>query len=270
MEEHTNPQSQNQQDADTDHATRDRELFDQIAEKYCRKDLLTATRHARRHRLFQTLRSIPMSPKADVLEVGCGAGFSAKYLEGRVGSYCGVDYSENLIHYACVHNSGPEIEFVAANIKDFQPGKSFDLIFAIGLLHHFDDLDSMLKSTVQLLKPGGWFIANEPQPGNPLVSVARRIRKRIDTHYSAEQKELTARSLQDACERANLSSVQILPQGLFSTPFAEVPLSPQWLSTPFSYLACFTDKIVERLPAIALRKLTWNLIVAGQKPEAEC
>ncbi|QDT91684.1 class I SAM-dependent methyltransferase [Gimesia algae] len=267
MEEQRFSQPEDSQFANTDHATRDRALFDQIAEKYCRKDLLPATQHARRHRLFQTLKSVQMPPHADVLEVGCGAGFAAKYLEGRIGSYCGVDYSENLIHYARAHNSGPEIEFVAANIKDFQPGKSFDLIFAIGLLHHFDDLDSMLESTVQLLNPGGWFIANEPQPGNPLISLARRVRKRIDSHYSSEQKELTAKSLRSACERAKLSSVQIVPQGLFSTPFAEVPLHPQWLFTPVSILACFTDKIVERLPEKAFHSLSWNLVVAGQRQE---
>jgi ubiquinone/menaquinone biosynthesis C-methylase UbiE len=267
MEEQRVSKQEDIQFADTDHATRDRALFDQIAEKYCHKDLLPATRHARRHRLFQTLKSVQISPRADVLEVGCGAGFAAKHLEGRIGSYCGVDYSGNLIHYARVHNSGPEIEFVAANIKDFQPGKSFDLIFAIGLLHHFDDLDSMLESTVRLLKPGGWFIANEPQPGNPLISLARRVRKCIDSHYSAEQKELTANSLLSACERAKLSSVQIVPQGIFSTPFAEVSLHPQWLFAPVSYLACFIDNIVERLPAKAFHNLTWNLVVAGQRKE---
>ncbi|WP_339676491.1 class I SAM-dependent methyltransferase [uncultured Gimesia sp.] len=265
MEEHRVSPPEDIQYVDTDHAVRDRELFNQIAEKYCRKDLLPATRHARKHRLFQTLKAVQMSSKADVLEVGCGAGFAAKYLEGRVGSYCGVDYSEKLIHYARVHNSGPEIEFVASNIKDFQPGKSFDLIFAIGLLHHFDDLDSMLKSTIGLLKPGGWFVANEPQPGNPLISFARRVRKSIDANYSAEQKELTAKSLRSACERAKLSSVQIVPQGLFSTPFAEVPLHPQWLFAPISNLACFTDKFVERLPAKVFHKLTWNLVVAGKR-----
>lgn len=253
----------------TDHAVRDRELFDRIATKYYRKDLVPAARLARKHRLFQTLRAAPLSSAATVLEVGCGAGFAARYLKGRVGSFCGVDYSENLIHYARVHNSGPQVEFVAADIKDFQPQRSFDVIFAIGLLHHLDDLDSMLENVVHLLKPGGWFVANEPHPGNPLISVARRIRKKIDTQYSAEQKELTATSLRSVCERVGLQSVQIVPQGLFSTPFAEVPLKPQWLFVPFSMLACLTDKMMERLPATILQKLTWNLIVAGQRKEGE-
>lgn len=255
--------------ADTDHAVRDRELFDRIAERYCRKDLLPAARIARRQRLFQTLRVVPMLPSAAVLEVGCGAGFSAKYLEGQVGSYCGVDYSENLISYAQAHHAGAGVEFVATNIKDFQPESSFDLIFAIGLLHHLDDLDSILNQMIHLLKPGGWFIANEPHPGNPLISTARRVRKRIDTHYSAEQKELTAEELRNSYECAGLRSVRIVPQGLFSTPFAEVPLKPQWLWVPISALACLTDKIVERLPAAVLQPLTWNLIVAGQKPESK-
>lgn len=260
-----NPPAPEQQPAD--HTTRDRELFDRIATEYCRKDLLPASRAARRHRLLQTLQAVPFASDSTVLEVGCGAGFAAQYLQGHISRYCGVDYSENLIRYARRHNAGAGIEFVTQNIRDFQPDQSFDLIFAIGLLHHLDDLDTTLPSLVSLLKPGGWFIANEPQPANPVISIARRVRKRFDSKYSSDQRELSAQELRDACRRAGLSELRLQPQGLFSTPFAEVPLSPQWLTTPCAHLACFTDRTLERLPGWLLEKLTWNLIIAGRKPD---
>ncbi|MFI4848106.1 MAG: class I SAM-dependent methyltransferase [Gimesia chilikensis] len=252
----------------TDHATRDRELFDRIAGEYCRKDLLPASRAARRHRLLQTLQAVPFSQNASVLEVGCGAGFAAQYLQGHIDDYCGVDYSTNLIEYAREFNGGPGIQFVAQNIQEFLPGRSFDLIFAIGLLHHLDNLDATLAALVQLLKPGGWLVANEPQPANPVISFARTIRKRIDANYSSDQRELSSAELQAACSRAGLTDIRLRPQGLFSTPFAEVPLSPQWLTTPCAKLACWTDGCLEHLPAWLLNRLTWNLIIAGQKPES--
>ncbi len=104
-----------------DHEVRDRELFDRIAVRYCRKDLLPASRLARKYRLHQTLRVVRVSPDITVLEVGCGAGFAVRYLEGQIKSYYGVDYSEKLIGYARANNAGSEAEFVAETIKDFGP-----------------------------------------------------------------------------------------------------------------------------------------------------
>lgn len=265
--QNSTPQPPEQSSSLSDQAHQDRALFDRIAEQYCRKDLLPASRAARRQRLFQTLSAVPLPTTATVLEVGCGAGFSAEYLQARIGGYWGVDYSEKLIQYARARHTGSHIRFAAVPIQEFQPGQTFDLIFAIGLLHHLDDLDATLASLLPLLKPGGWFVANEPQPANPLISFARRIRKRIDANYSSDQKELTDRELRDACARHGLNSVRVLPQGFFSTPFAEVPLFPQWLTTPCSHLACLADRTLERLPGWLLQRLSWNLILAGQKPE---
>jgi SAM-dependent methyltransferase len=253
----------------TDHEVRDRELFDQSAETHVRKDLLPVSRLARKHRLLQTLRVAPLSSDISVLEVGCGAGFAARYLERRIGSYCGVDYSEHLISYARANNAGSKVDFVTANIKDFHPGRTFDLIFAIGVLHHLDDIKLTLGHMFTLLNPGGWLIANEPHPGNPLVSLARKIRNRVDTNYSAEQKELSAEELRSAYEAAGLQSARIVPQGLFSTPFAEVVIKPQCLFLPFSALTCFMDRMVARLPSVMIQRLTWNLIIAGKRPETQ-
>jgi SAM-dependent methyltransferase len=78
---------------------KDRELFDRISGGYWLKDLLPAHRSARQCRLEQTIMSIPVSSNITILEVGCGAGFSAEYLRGKYHEYCGIDYSDELIKY---------------------------------------------------------------------------------------------------------------------------------------------------------------------------
>ncbi len=248
------------------HEDRDRELFGQIADNYCRKDLHYASRLARKQRLLQTLKPAPGGATGDLLEIGCGAGFAVQYLEGNFASYCGVDYADNLIRYAKTPHAGPNAQVLTANVKDFDPGRRFDLIFAIGVLHHLDEIDSALKHVVGLLKPGGWIAVNEPHPGNPLVSLARRFRKKVDSHYSDEQLEMTAAQLRDAYQTAGLRNIDVIPQGLFSTPFAEVAVKPQFLTVPMSAAACCLDTVCERTLKPVLRRVTWNLIAVGQRP----
>lgn len=55
-----------------------------------------------------------------------------------------------------------------------------------------------------------------------------------------------------------------LPQGLFSTPFAEVMLKPAILTGRLSALACETDRFLERSFPDKLKRFSWNLIVKGQ------
>jgi len=156
---------------------RDHALFDRVAADYHRKDLMPAHRRARRHRLMQTLRSVGLPPGCSVLEVGCGAGFAADYLSGRYGKYMGIDYSQELIGYARKYNALSGVRFEVSNVNEFESDQRFDLILMIGLLHHLDDPEKILTKMAALLKPGGWVVANEPQSGNPLFQIARKLRR---------------------------------------------------------------------------------------------
>lgn len=246
--------------------TRDRDLFDGIAERYTRKDLHPAASVARRQRLLRTLAAAPLPSNPSILEAGCGAGFSARYLEGRFGSFVGIDYADKLIACAKEHNAVKGASFHTANIKELDLDETFDAVVMIGVLHHLDDMDSAMQQLISALKPGGWLLANEPQPGNPLVRAARSMRKRLDGDYSDEQDQLSAKSLCDLYERAGLIDIQIIPQGLFSTPFAEVPMGPPLLTRPLAKAACIADTAIERAASPLLGKLTWNLVAGGRKP----
>src|SRR5207237_823531 len=158
---------------------------------YCAKDLAPSSRVARQQRLRQTLRCLPVGRDISVLEVGCGAGFTASYLEGMYREYVGVDYAEELIAYARTHHD----------------------------------------------RPGA-------------------------------RSELTAAQLRESLTRAGFEDVRLIPQGVFSTPFAEVPLKPAALWGPVASVACLADRAIEAAARPLLRPLSWNLVAAGRKPEA--
>ncbi len=255
-------------DSDASRRARDRRLFDAIAPRYCRKDLLPASSRARRLRLEQTLRKVPLSPAADVLEVGCGAGFAARYLQGRFRSYVGIDQSQQLIQLATAYNAGDDVAFHCTDITSYEPDRLFDGIFMIGVLHHLPRPEDDLAHIAGWLAPAGWLVVNEPQPANPLFSHARRIRKRLHEDYSAEQEQLSAAQLTTMFAHAGFSDVVVAPQGLFSTPLAEVVLKPQLLARALALPACLLDRVLEAAAAPLLRRLSWNLIAAGRRAPA--
>ena len=246
-----------------DRGSRDRALFDRIAHAYAKKDLYEPCRVARRARLQRTIALTGQGPDADMLEVGCGAGFAAEYLEGRFGAYTGIDYSEELIAYASQRHAAPNITFHAVDLYEWRCDSAFDVIFAIGVLHHMPDIPRAMSLMCAMLKPGGHLVVNEPQPANVVFHGLRKLRAMVDSAYSSEQEELEASRLVEYFERAGLDDINTSAQGLLSTPFAEVPLSPHALSHPMSRLACRIDAWLEDYFRNALKGVAWNVIVAG-------
>lgn len=247
---------------------RDREHFDGIADQYAGKDLVPSSRKARRLRLEHVVAHLPLEPTWRILEVGCGAGFAATYLRGRYASYTGIDHSQELINAAVLHNSGPNVDFVAIDVADFRKGPAFDLVFLVGVLHHLENRENIMAVLGDLVRPGGFLAVNEPQPSNPFVSVARRIRAVLDRSYSDDQDEIGIDELHHLLVSAGLTEIQVIPQGLLSTPFAEVPMRPDWLMTQISGAACFADGILEPRLKGFLKSMTWNLTGVGRRPEA--
>jgi SAM-dependent methyltransferase len=218
---------------------RDRALFNPIAARYCAKDLHRASRPARRLRLEQTLDAVSPPADADLLEIGCGAGHAASYLAGRYRTFTGIDHAEELIAYSREFHAGPGVGFEAVDLADYRTDRRFDVVFLIGVLHHFEDPEAMMTRAVELLAPGGWLVANEPQPGNLLIHLARQVRKRVDRGYSADQAELSLQEIGGLYRRAGLTDLRILPQGLLTTPFRRGDAgahAPQGAAEPGSLL----------------------------------
>ncbi|MFP3938675.1 MAG: class I SAM-dependent methyltransferase [Thermoanaerobaculia bacterium] len=252
-----------------DRARRDRELFNAVAEDYARKDLDPTSRVARKQRLKSTLAAVPSDGEntySKVAEVGCGAGFAAEYLEGCYDEFLGVDYSSELIALARRRYADrPDVRFVVADLLSWEPEQHFDMIFAIGVLHHLADIELALSRVRMAVRPGGWLVVNEPQPGNLLIRQARKVRKRMDPGYSADQVELDGKELEMMFTRAGFTDVASAAQGFLATPFAEVvlPLGP--FGPVLSNLACRVDWLLERTIGRFAQRLAWNVVVVGRR-----
>lgn len=247
-------------------ASRDRALFDRIAGDYLRKDLAPACSRARRRRLESSLRRIPWPDRPTLLELGCGAGFTAAYLDGRLERYVGIDYSQQLIALGRHHNEGRNVAFHAADAHAIELDEPFEVVLMIGVLHHDADPAHLLRRAVEHLVPGGWVVVNEPQPANPLIRRARRLRKSTDSGYSEDQVEISGHQLETLFEQAGLRSISVHPQGLLTTPLAEVVIPGQTFWTPIAAAAGVIDHLLETHASGVLRHLSWNLVAVGQKP----
>lgn len=101
----------------------------------------------------------PQAEQARYLELGAGRGTTSMYLAGKGCSVTMLDLSEEGFRVARTNfaESGLRIpEMVVGDAEDTGlPGESFDCVFSMGLLEHFEDPTQLLAETYRLLAPGG-------------------------------------------------------------------------------------------------------------------
>jgi len=106
-------------------------------------------------------------PVARALSLACGHGHVERLLAERgVFEQClGLDLAPGAIEEArrlAAEGGYENLEYQLADLNrlHLEPG-SFDLILAVGALHHMSDLDHVLEEVFRALKPGGLLVANE-------------------------------------------------------------------------------------------------------------
>lgn len=89
-----------------------------------------------------------------VLEIGCGTGHWLKTLAPQVERIVGLDSSSGMLLQA--RGSASLIELVCGS-ADSPPfaGDSFDIIFVVNALHHFNEKQQFAEKAQHLLKAGG-------------------------------------------------------------------------------------------------------------------
>lgn len=95
----------------------------------------------------QITRRLDIQKKDKVLEVGCGAGALAQYLDCE---YVGIDYSPTLVqkHIDLLHHSVLTGEAANLPFKDH----SFDKVICYGVYLYFDDKNYAAQATKELLR----------------------------------------------------------------------------------------------------------------------
>src|SRR5437764_5376456 len=95
-----------------------------------------------------------------VLDVGCGRGILAETLAAEGAAVTGIDPSEKSLAAAREHarRSGVTIDYRSGTAEDLGGAGlegTFDLVFAVDVLEHVDDLERTIAGIARVLAPGG-------------------------------------------------------------------------------------------------------------------
>lgn len=118
------------------------------------------------------IRLSGLKPGARIADLGCGSGVFSNLLRQRGYVCTGVDLSPALIRIA--KKKYPGIEFIEGDVENLPfPDASFDGVLLAGILHHFSDRSLFVAEVKRILKPGGKFVAFDPNRMNPAMYLYR-------------------------------------------------------------------------------------------------
>jgi SAM-dependent methyltransferase len=98
--------------------------------------------------MYPTLKELDFSKKT-IIEVGCGVGWFANFLayHFRPKTVYGLDFSDAAIARAreVSEHLGTAVNFVAADLFEFSPPETFDIVISNGVLHHTKDCAGAIR-----------------------------------------------------------------------------------------------------------------------------
>lgn len=112
------------------------------------------------------------APGARIADLGCGSGVFTGLLHRRGFICTGIDLSPKLIRIA--REAHPGIDFREGDIEHlpFADG-SLDGVLLAGVLHHLPQLSKCAAEIKRILRPGGRFVAFDPNRMNPAMYLYR-------------------------------------------------------------------------------------------------
>jgi len=116
--------------------------------------------------------------KKRILDVGCGFGRESILLAKNGALVTGIDISHKSIQVAkklALDEGIDNIDFKVLKVEDLTYENEFDVVFCRGSLHHFYDVESVVKTLYKALKKDGLMIAQEPKTENPIAIIGRKF-----------------------------------------------------------------------------------------------
>ncbi len=255
----------------SDKAIKDKKLFDEIVAEYALKDYTISTRLVRENEVISSLKLLgDTSSIKTIIEIGCGVAAPYNYLSKYINfdKYVGLDHSFGMIEKAKeLHKNSKNISFECVDIKDYNGFKEADLVIALGVLHHVDDVNKFLEILYQKTNDNVKILIFEPISNNLIINFLRNFRTKVDSAYSSEQVFFKPDDLVKLFIKNNFKSINYEYKGYFSTPFGEVILKPIWFFALISKITIFIDSVMEKHLPDFLKKYSWGISLVATKKE---
>ena len=103
------------------------------------------------------VRFIGGVPPIDAVEVGCGTGHWLVAIRDRVRTAAGLDVSMNMLRRA--QAAAPRAHLVRGRAEQLPwAAATFDRIYCVNALHHFQDAEAFIGEARRVLRLGGSFL----------------------------------------------------------------------------------------------------------------
>ena len=122
--------------------------------------------------IAEILRLLHLPAAGRVADLGCGSGVFTELLRRAGHRAVGVDISPKLVMLGRDKYPGLELMEGDAENLPFESG-GLDGVLLSGLVHHFPDPRKLAAECHRVLKPGGCFVAFDPNRMNPFMWLYR-------------------------------------------------------------------------------------------------
>lgn len=127
---------------------------------------------------------------------------------------CGIDIAEPIVIQArAAFDSGPGARYcllgVVADVRDLPFGDaSFDAIYSMGTIEHFDETERAVEEMARVLKPGGRAIVGVPNRYDPFLRpLLATVLQAVGLYGYGYEKSYSRRALKQMLEKAGLDVV---------------------------------------------------------------
>ncbi len=181
----------------------------------------------------------------DILDLGCGGGIASEPLCRLGGNVTGIDESENLINIAKLHSKrmGLKINYKCMDIENLiKLKKKYDVIVALELLEHVNNVEHFCELIIKLLKNEGIIILSTINRTILskffVIEIAENIIKKIPKGTHDYKKFITPEQLRAIFEKYTYEINNI--KGMTWSP-----ISNTWRltrNTPINYILSLSKK----------------------------
>ncbi|MBY0372323.1 methyltransferase domain-containing protein [bacterium] len=218
-------------------------------------DRLGQQAQAAREREFQLFSALQLSPKARVLEAGCGPGFitgllAAFFAQGNVTS---IDLREDLLQLAKKRNADlKNVEFKKGDFCQLnEADESFDFIYCRLALSHVPDPVAALKEFRRVLKKGGTLCVTDVDDHSVIAQPEGETAHQLLAHAAQRQAEMggdryIGRKLLGLCNQAGFGDTKVQLHPFTVQGEDTMGLLPVYFEGRLAYLNPVEQKALER------------------------
>lgn len=191
--------------------------------------LLRAEANNRNPWMLKTIHNELGEQPQRILDIGCGAGFTANVLANHQHDVWGVDVAEDALIVAKNHDSTNSVRYTLGSAEDLPFGSGlFDVVCAFDLLEHVEDPILVVSEASRVLRPGGLFFFHTFNRNwlswLVVIKGVEWFVKNTPKHLHIKRLFVKPEELRQACEAEGLRVEQVLGSRpvIFQRPFLKL------------------------------------------------